>query len=143
MTKPQKLDQLKLAFFFYFRRIFWTKTQQGSQSHQAWIHKIFVKNAPKKQEQSVPHLPREVHHFVHCRQEEPGRENFKPTKWRSIVDFQKVSKEKGRRERFLKTSPKVNGKVTTPVSRSMLIRAPTPRDPDGSKMLFLGEIKFF
>ena len=55
----------------------------------------------------------------------------------------KKSQKKGRRERFLKTSPKVNGKVTTPVSRSMLIRAPTPRDPDGSKMLFLGEIKFF
>ena len=31
---------------------------------------------------SVPHLPREVHHFVHCRQEEPGREDFKPAKWR-------------------------------------------------------------
>ena len=57
-------------------------------------------------------------------------------------DDWKVSKEKGRRERFLKTRPKVKGKVTTPVSRSMLIRAPTPRDPDGSKMLFLGEIKF-
>ena len=54
-------------------------------------------------------------------------------------DDWKVSKEKGRRERFLKTRPKVKGKVTTPVSRSMLIRAPTPRDPDGSKMLFLGK----
>ena len=140
MTKPQKLDQLKLAFFFYFRRIFWTKTQQGSQSHQAWIHKIFVKNAPKKQTKtlSVPHLPREVHHFIHCRQGEPGKEDFKPAEWLS-----KSLQKKGRRERFLKTSPKVNGKVTTPVSRSMLIRAPTPRDPDGSKMLFLGEIKFF
>ena len=142
MTNPQKLDQLKLAFFFYFRRIFWTQTQQGSQSHQAWVQNYdLCEKAPKKQTRtpSVPHLPREVHHFVHCRQEEPGRENFKPTKWQSIVDFQKVSKEKGRRERFLNTSPKVKVKVTTPVSRSMLIRAPTPRDPDGSKMLFLGK----
>ena len=141
MTKPQKLDQLKLAFFFYFRRIFWTQTQQGSQSHQAWIHNYdLCENAPKKQTKtpSVPHLPREVHHFVHRRQGEPGKEDFKPAKWRS-----KSLQKKGRRERFLKTSPKVNGKVTTPVSRSMLIRAPTPRDPDGSKMLFLGEIKFF
>ena len=54
-------------------------------------------------------------------------------------DDWKVSKEKGRRERFLKAIPKVKSKVTTPVSRSMLIRAPTPSDPDGSKMLFLGK----
>ena len=102
---------------------------------------ICVKMHQKKQTKtpSVPHLPREVHHFVHCRQVEPDRENFKPAKWRSIADFQKVSKEKGRIEGFLKTSPKVKGKVTTPVSRSMLIRAPTPRDPDGSKILFLGK----
>ena len=77
-----KLDQLKLAFFFYFRRIFWTQTQQGSQSHQAWICNYdFCENAQKKMKTpSVPHLPREVHHFVHCRQEEPGREDFKPAK---------------------------------------------------------------
>ena len=60
-----------------------------------------------------------------------------------LKKYLKQKEEAKRSERFLKNSPKVNGKVTTPVSRSMLIRAPTPRDPDGSKMLFLGEIKFF
>ena len=82
MTKHWKLDQLKLAFFFYFRRIFWRQTQQGSQSHQAWIRNYdLCENAPKKMKTpSVPHLPREVHHFVRCRQEEPGREDFKPAK---------------------------------------------------------------
>ena len=138
MIKPQKLDQLKLTFFFYFRRIFWTQTQQGSQSHQAWIHKIFCEKCTKKtrtispspSSRSPPLCP------------SSSRRTWQGRLQTSQVAIKK-SPKKGRRERFLKTSPKVNGKVTTPVSRSMLIRAPTPRDPDGSKMLFLGEIKFF
>ena len=43
---------------------------------------------------SVPHLPREVHHFVRCRQEEPGREDFKPAKWRSKSLQRKRKKRK-------------------------------------------------
>ena len=100
MTKHWKLDQLKLAFFFYFRRIFWTQTQQGSQSHQAWIRNYdLCENAPKKRKhpQSLTFLEKSTTLSIVVKKNLAGKTLNPPS------DDRKVSKEKGRRERFLKS----------------------------------------